>query len=115
MLFAFVPLDGRLIPTPYGQTIEGATPKRLSARVKDGGWVFTPSPAVTETPAAVEGFRRLVERGEVAPHDAETAKALGVAYRPVEYVSASEGWRYARPPVITRSTASARRADHNQE
>lgn len=109
---AFVPLDGRLIPTPTEQTLEGQQPKRLCARVRGDQWVFvgTPHQVAEGTPAA-EGMARLLARDEVAPADAATARALGVAFRPVEFQGDAAGWRIApqqfRTPTVPRSRGDA--------
>ena len=109
---AFVPLDGRLIPTPFGQTIDNQQPKRICARVRDDRWVFIGAPHEVEdkTPAA-EGMIRLLDRGEVAPANADTARALGVPFRPLEFMGESAGWRIApqqfRTPTVPKSRGDA--------
>jgi hypothetical protein len=51
---------------------------------------------------------KMARGGDLVPADADTAAAVGVAYRPVEYVSAADGWAYT---VTSAAPAAARKKD----
>lgn len=94
-MLSFVPLGMSLVPVVGHKEIEGQQPRRVCAKVRDGKWVIGDQPHRVEpnTPEA-EGLCRMALRGDLAPADIDTAKAVGVQFRPLEYVSPAEGWRY---------------------
>jgi len=103
---SFVPLGGALVPIPGELTVHGQQPRRLCARVGASGWEFTGSALSVEAGAPVAaGLVRMAMRGDIAPADAETAAACGVAFAPVEFVGAAEGWRVKTTAPKSRTAA----------
>lgn len=93
-MLAFVPIGQTLVPIPGSPEVENQSPRRLCARVREGKWVILSEPhkCSPESREAIN-LSRMAARGDIAPADAETARACGVEFRPVEHVNGF--WKFA--------------------
>jgi hypothetical protein len=104
--FAFVPVGMTMVPEPGHRAVEGTQPKRLCMTVKEDRWVSRAQPHVVDAVSREALLlRRMASRGDVIPHDAETAAGCGLRFRPVEWLGPDEGWAFAT------ARASAPKAD----
>lgn len=117
-MFSFVPPGCRLIPIPGSASIHGQAPQRVCARVKGDKWVISNRPyEVSENSREADNLLRMVMKGDLLPADETTAKAAGVLYRPVTFISAEEGWSVVKatetPAPTPKSSFDGRKAKEN--
>lgn len=89
----FVPRGFSLVPLPGHIPTHGGQPRRVCASVKLDRWQISPRPHAVK-PESREAMLlvRMCQRGDLAPYDAATASACGVAFEPLEWADGDRGW-----------------------